>query len=233
MTNEKKLAYLDAMGIEVWRLRDKQEQKPHQPEIQIGAPITTIPHPKAPRNANNPGWDELAEKVSTCTLCELSQTRTHVVFGAGNAHADLMIIGEAPGANEDKQGKPFVGRAGTLLTNMLRAIGINREDIFITNILKCRPPGNRDPKPLEVELCTPYLKQQIAMIAPKLIVAVGRIAAHFLLNTDESMSKIRGKMHYYENIPLIATYHPAYLLRSPAQKAKAYDDLLKIQELVT
>ena len=145
-----------------------------------------------------------------------------------------MFIGEAPGANEDLQGEPFVGRAGMLLNAMLQAIGLNRSEIYIANILKCRPPENRDPTPEEVKLCTPYLQQQIAIIQPKILVAVGRIAAQFLLNTDEAMSKLRGKIFAYgeQKIPLLVTYHPAYLLRSPREKSKAYTDMLVLQNII-
>ena len=196
--------YLETMGIQIWQARESVSD-----------------------------WTSLEHKVKTCTLCDLHKTRKNVVFGVGNKDADLLIIGEAPGATEDAQGKPFVGRAGMLLDAMLLAIGLHRDDVFIANILKCRPPNNRDPSPHEVKLCTPYLKQQIALIKPKVILAVGRIAAHFLLNTDQSIGKLRGKVYHYgdQQIPLIVTYHPAYLLRSPREKSKAYEDLLKIQNL--
>jgi DNA polymerase len=205
--------YLQAMGIEVWQERGK-----------VGD--TTF----AGQDDNM--WQELKQQVADCALCGLEKTRTQTVFGVGNRQADLLIIGEAPGANEDKQGEPFVGRAGMLLNAMLHAIGLDRKDIYIANILKCRPPKNRDPLPREVELCTPYLQKQLALINPKLIVTVGRIAAHFLLNTKESMGKLRGKTFAYEGIPVVATYHPAYLLRSPREKAKSYQDFLRIKELL-
>ncbi|HBY56185.1 MAG TPA: uracil-DNA glycosylase, partial [Coxiellaceae bacterium] len=146
----------------------------------------------------------------------------------------VMFIGEAPGANEDLKGEPFVGRAGMLLNSMLRSIGLERTDVYIANILKCRPPNNRDPLPQEVKLCTPYLQQQIALIQPKVLIAVGRIAAQFLLNTMESMSKLRGNTYQYgeQKIPLLVTYHPAYLLRSPSEKRKAYVDFLLIKKMV-
>jgi uracil-DNA glycosylase len=149
------------------------------------------------------------------------------VFGAGNRDADWLIIGEAPGADEDRQGEPFVGRAGKLLTEMLFAAGFQRADVYIANILKCRPPANRDPSPDEVACCHAYLQQQIALIQPQLILAVGRIAAHNLLQTDCQLGRLRGKVHHYgdTNIPVIVTYHPAYLLRSPLEKRKVWNDL--------
>lgn len=172
-------------------------------------------------------WEQLQQQVSICTSCDLHTTRTQTVFGVGNQHAELMIIGEAPGFHEDQQGLPFVGRAGQLLTAMLQAIGYQRADVYIANILKCRPPNNRDPLPLEVQTCTPYLNQQIALLQPRLLLAVGRIAAHYLLGKKSSLESLRQQVHTYgtERIPLIVTYHPAYLLRNPADKKKAYLDL--------
>jgi uracil-DNA glycosylase family 4 len=177
-------------------------------------------------------WESLAQCVKDCTQCGLHQTRTQTVFGTGNQNARVMFIGEAPGAEEDRQGKPFVGRAGQLLTQMLRAIGFNRDEVFIANILKCRPPNNRDPQPAEVEKCTPFLRQQIAMIKPDVLIALGRISAHFLLDTTTSLSKLRGQVFRFNDTPLIVTYHPAYLLRTPADKVKAYEDLKKIREFL-
>ncbi|MDR1012322.1 MAG: uracil-DNA glycosylase [Coxiellaceae bacterium] len=179
---------------------------------------------------------DIKKQVTNCTLCSLHKTRTHVVFGVGNEHATVMFVGEAPGAKEDLQGEPFVGRAGVLLNEMLKVINLKRTDIYITNILKCRPPNNRDPSPQEVKFCTPYLQQQIYLIKPKLLVAVGRIAAQFLLNSTESMTCLRGNIFSYkiggDQIPLIITYHPAYLLRAPTEKRKAYDDFLLIKEMI-
>lgn len=173
------------------------------------------------------GWDSLRQRVTQCTACPLHQTRTQTVFGVGNEHARLMIIGEAPGFHEDQQGEPFVGRAGQLLTAMLKSMGFDRSDVFIANILKCRPPGNRDPQPDEVSTCTPFLEEQIALVNPQLLLAVGRIASHYLLKTKSSLESLRGKIHHYgkNGTPIIVTYHPAYLLRSPADKKKAYADL--------
>lgn len=179
--------------------------------------------------------DTIKQKVAVCKLCELHKTRTNTVFGTGNPQAEVVFIGEAPGANEDLQGEPFVGRAGLLLNAMLKSIGLSRDKIYIANILKCRPPNNRDPLPTEVGLCTPYLRQQIATIQPKLLVAVGRIAAQSLLNTTESMARLRGRSYEYgeTKIPLIVTYHPAYLLRSPGEKKKAYADFLMITKYLS
>ena len=164
-------------------------------------------------------------------LCELSQSRTNTVFGVGNPDADWMIIGEAPGAEEDRQGEPFVGRAGKLLDQMLFAVGLSRERVFIANILKCRPPNNRDPKADEAASCRDYLEQQIALIQPKIILAVGRIAAQNLLGSDEPVGRMRGRPHDLDGIPLVVTYHPAYLLRSPSQKQKSWHDLCLARRL--
>jgi uracil-DNA glycosylase family 4 len=173
-------------------------------------------------------WGQLNKTIRACTRCDLHQSRTQAVCGVGNATADWLIIGEAPGEDEDQQGEPFVGRAGQLLNEMLRAAGLTREQVFIANILKCRPPENRDPKLAEVEQCMPYLQQQIAMLQPRLILLVGGIAAHNLLQVDTPVGKLRGQVHHYgeDNIPVVVTYHPAYLLRSPGQKHKSWDDLM-------
>jgi uracil-DNA glycosylase family 4 len=173
-------------------------------------------------------WDELRRQVATCTQCSLHSSRTQGVFGVGNPQADWLVIGEAPGAEEDRRGEPFVGRAGQLLDAMLKAIGLSREtNVFIANVLKSRPPGNRDPKPEEVAACLPYLMRQIALLQPRLILAVGRIAAQNLLSTDQSLGRLRGKVYHFGelNTPLIVTYHPAYLLRTPGDKRKAWEDL--------
>jgi DNA polymerase len=222
--------YLETMGIQIWQSRELARNNSHSRECENPEKCLKMMDSRL-RGNDKFNWTELEQKVKACTLCELHKTRKNVVFGVGNKNADLLLIGEAPGATEDVQGKPFVGRAGQLLDAMLAAIGLHRDDVFIANILKCRPPNNRDPLPNEVKLCTPYLQQQIALIKPKVILAVGRIAAHFLLNTDQSMARLRGKLYKYgdQQIPLIVTYHPAYLLRSPQEKAKAYEDLLYIR----
>ncbi len=173
------------------------------------------------------GWIELKQAVPACTACGLHKSRTQTVFGVGDEQADWLFIGEAPGADEDRLGEPFVGQAGKLLDNMLAAIGLSREEnVYICNVLKCRPPGNRNPEPGEVASCSPHLLKQIALIQPKLIIAMGRFAAQTLLNSDASIASMRGKLHRYAGVPLIVTYHPAYLLRTLPDKAKAWEDLV-------
>ncbi len=221
-----KKQYLKEMGIDVWH--DKNKAKTAQ------AKALAISNASVKAQGVR-SLAEIRKEVGACTLCMLHKTRTNVVFGVGDEKAQAMFIGEAPGANEDLQGEPFVGRAGMLLNAMLKSIGLKRDDIYIANILKCRPPNNRDPLPEEVRLCTPYLQQQIALIQPKILIAVGRIAAQFLLNTMEAMSSLRGKTYQYgpQKIPLLVTYHPAYLLRSPSEKRKAYSDFLEIKKTLT
>ncbi|HKU45320.1 MAG TPA: uracil-DNA glycosylase, partial [Burkholderiales bacterium] len=200
------------MGLApLWRLRSR-------PATEVDAPPLGRP----------PGtWIEIKQAVPACTACGLHQGRTQTVFGVGDENADWMLIGEAPGAEEDRLGEPFVGQAGRLLDNMLAAIGLRRgENVYIANVLKCRPPGNRNPQPDEVAKCTPFLKQQIALVQPKLIVAMGRFAAQTLLSSDASIASMRGRVHRYEGVPLVVTYHPAYLLRTLPDKAKAWEDLL-------
>ena len=173
-------------------------------------------------------WEALRTEVLSCTKCSLHKTRIQGVVGVGPHRTDWMVIGEAPGAEEDRRGEPFVGRAGHLLDAMLHAIGLNRgTNVYIANVLKSRPPGNRDPKPDEVAACLPYLMRQIALLQPRLMLAVGRIAAQNLLSTDMPLGRLRGKVHHFGelNTPLIVTYHPAYLLRTPADKRKAWEDL--------
>jgi len=176
---------------------------------------------------------KLKEKADRCKLCpELARTRNKVVFGSGNIKADLVFVGEAPGAEEDKQGLPFVGRAGQLLTKMIEAMGLSRNDVFICNTLKCRPPGNRNPKPEEKRNCNSFLTGQLALIKPRLIVALGTHAAQSLLDTETPISKLRGSTHAYEGIDLICTFHPAYLLRNPGAKKDAWADLKKVMEML-
>ncbi|MDR6411564.1 uracil-DNA glycosylase family protein [Paraburkholderia terricola] len=171
-------------------------------------------------------WDALSERVAGCQRCRLCEKRTNTVFGVGDRNADWMLIGEAPGENEDRLGEPFVGQAGKLLDNMLRSLTLARDaNVYIANVIKCRPPGNRNPEPDEVARCEPYLQRQVALVKPKLIVALGRFAAQSLLKTDASISSLRGRVHEYEGVPVIVTYHPAYLLRSLPDKAKAWADL--------
>jgi uracil-DNA glycosylase len=233
-------AYLDALGIDRWVSRDAPvEAAPEIPVVRAETPLPAaaapavqapqVRAPLAPPVPLEPGidWGPLRERVAACTACDLCRTRTQTVFGVGNTRADWLIIGEAPGAEEDRQGEPFVGRAGQLLNAMLLAIGLPRETVFIANILKCRPPGNRDPKPEEVARCLPYLQAQIALLKPRMMLAVGRIAAQNLLATDAPLARLRGKLHRFgeADTPLVITYHPAYLLRTPADKRKAWEDL--------
>lgn len=200
-------------------------------------PVTTFEpattrEPVAAREAGF-DWPELRSRVAACTRCTLCNTRTQTVFGVGNQQAQWLIVGEAPGAEEDRQGEPFVGRAGQLLNSMLRAIGLAREQVYIANVLKCRPPGNRDPAPTEAAECLPFLEQQIALLRPKIMLAVGRIAAQNLLRTDMTLGGLRRQVHRFgaSQVPLVVTYHPAYLLRSPTEKRKAWEDLKFAREV--
>ena len=219
--------YLDAMGIEVWESRPTSSP----PVRQEVVPATKLPLSKpaiiSSIDASAMDWATLERTVAGCEMCPLHATRTQTVFGVGSHSAQWMVIGEAPGADEDRQGEPFVGRAGQLLTEMLRAAGFKRDDVYIANILKCRPPNNRDPRPDEVKSCSSYLLRQIELLQPKLILAVGRIAAQRLLNTDETIGRLRGNVYRFgsTSVPVVVTYHPAYLLRSPLQKRKSWADL--------
>ena len=225
----RQLAMLARMGVEVWQTRgaaranELSEDLPAESQpARLSAPART--DWPAPATLN---WTDLAACVAACQRCELHQGRTQTVFGVGDRAARWLVIGEAPGAEEDKRGEPFVGRAGALLNAMLAAIGLARETVYIANILKCRPPLNRDPKPTEVLACSAYLERQIALIQPTIILAVGRIAAQNLLKVDTPIGRMRGQLHHYgdRSIPVVVTYHPAYLLRSPGEKPKAWDDL--------
>jgi DNA polymerase len=184
------------------------------------------------------GWDALRARVVACTACELCRTRTQTVFGVGDPGARLLIVGEAPGAEEDRQGEPFVGPAGRLLDEMLRAIGLNREQVYICNILKCRPPNNADPTPAQAAACRPFIARQIALINPQLILAVGRVAAQNLLQVTTPLNRLRGQIHHCNTVdsgaslPVWVTYHPAYLLRSPQEKARAWEDLKMVRGLL-
>jgi DNA polymerase len=202
----------EELGIgPVWRLRETPPASPSPIQIP-GSPLST--------------WDRLADAVAHCTACKLHATRTQGVLGVGDRNADWLIIGEAPGADEDRLGEPFVGQAGKLLDAMLAAIGLERgENVYIANVLKSRPPGNRNPEPDEVAACRPFLLAQIELIQPKLILALGRFAAQSLLDTDEAISRLRGRVHQFQNVPLVVTYHPAYLLRNLPDKARAWEDL--------
>lgn len=207
------------MGIAVWREQGSQ----------AGSVADVIPV----NYENASDWQTLKSRVAVCTECTLHNSRTQTVFGVGDENADWMLIGEAPGSEEDKQGEPFVGRAGQLLNNMMKAVGLNRDKVYIANILKCRPPGNRDPKAEEVACCEQYLRQQINMIQPKLILALGRVAAQNLLKVTTPIGRMRGNQYEYgeTRIPVLVTYHPAYLLRSPREKHKSWQDLLTAKRI--
>ena len=215
--------YLHAMGIDVWTTRGAD-----------AAEVETAASDDDRHSCAELDWESLQKVVSTCHDCSLHQSRTQTVFGVGNHSADLMIVGEAPGAEEDRRGEPFVGRAGHLLDEMLRAVRLSRERVFIANILKCRPPNNRDPQVDESAACRRYLDRQIELVQPKLILAVGRIAAQQLLETEAPLGRLRGQKHYLgdKQIPLVVTYHPAYLLRSPTQKRKSWQDLQTAMDLM-
>jgi len=220
-------AYLAAIGIPVWVRRDGGRSNRESPIERSTSDESNVDDAAAQ-------WRSLASAVASCTACPLHRTRTQTVFGVGDQHASLLVIGEAPGADEDRQGEPFVGRAGQLLNAMLRAIRLAREEVYIANVLKCRPPNNRDPKPEEAAACSAYLERQIELIQPRAILAVGRIAAQWLLQSDRPIGRLRGAAHSYgtRGIPLVATYHPAYLLRSPQAKAKAWQDLVLVSRLL-
>jgi DNA polymerase len=210
-------AALELLGIERWQLRAAATAT--VPAIAVRAPAVHMPGPDS--------WEALYAEVAACTACPLHATRTRPVFGVGDREAEWLVIGEAPGAEEDRQGEPFVGRAGGLLNAMLLAVGLRREQVYIANILKSRPPNNRDPGAQEVASCLPFLLRQIALLRPRIILVVGRIAAQNLLGTDAPIGRLRGQLHHFGpgRIPLVVTYHPAYLLRSPSEKRKAWEDL--------
>ncbi len=243
---------LAAMGIRLWQRRpdrlpwpsgqemptegpskpDEPSASPTEPE-EIG--VEAPPHPTSQEvPVSQLDWEALQARVAACTACaELVANRTQTVFGVGVRDADAMVVGEAPGADEDRLGEPFVGRAGKLLDAMLAAIGLSRrENCYIANILKCRPPNNRDPRPEEVANCLPYLERQIELVAPRALLAVGRIAAQNLLGVTTPIGRLRGKVHDYRGIPVVVTYHPAYLLRSPLEKRKAWEDLKRYRKLL-
>jgi DNA polymerase len=227
--------YLRALGIESWSLRG------------AAAPAATsdagVAEP-APKYVSVPAvpsdWEPLQAAVAACRACRLCEARTQTVFGAGARQAPLMVVGEGPGADEDAQGDPFVGRAGKLLDEMLRSIGRSRREsapeqaVYIANVVKCRPPANREPAEDEAEACRGFLEQQLRLVKPKLIVALGRVAAQRLLVTDAALSKLRGQMHTWgpAATPLMVTYHPAYLLRSPGEKAKSWEDLKRVHQFL-
>ncbi|MHB9117519.1 MAG: uracil-DNA glycosylase [Burkholderiales bacterium] len=224
--------FLQEMGLgPVWRRRQVKAAPAEVEPEPAAAPVETLE--TVPPVAASPamgvsqlGWAELKSRVSECALCGLHSTRKQAVFGVGDERADWLFVGEAPGEEEDAKGEPFVGQAGRLLDNMLKSIGLQRgRQVYIANVLKCRPPGNRNPGPDEVACCKPYLQRQIELIQPKLIVTLGKFAAQTLLGQEASIASLRGTVHDYRGIPLVATYHPAYLLRKLTEKARAWEDL--------
>jgi len=249
MDSSARRQYLEAIGIDLWVARGSAAAEASGIESAAtatasaattaeSAATATESAPGASAPARGPGavppaataalWEALREEVRTCRKCALHSTRTQGVLGVGPTRADWLVIGEAPGAEEDRRGEPFVGAAGQLLDAMLRAIGLDRKsNVYIANVLKSRPPGNRDPRPEEVAACLPYLVRQIALLEPRIMLAVGRIAAQNLLATDAPLGRLRGRAHYFgeRNTPLVVTYHPAYLLRTPGDKRKAWEDL--------
>lgn len=222
-SEQQRRAYLKALGIDVWVPND-------QPSLGCDADVVAAAS-VCDGEVGSLGWTDLATRVAACRNCALHKSRTQTVFGVGSQSADWLIIGEAPGAEEDRRGEPFVGRAGQLLDEMLRAAGQSREQVFIANVLKCRPPNNRDPEASEAQACRGYLERQIELLQPKIILAVGRVAAQTLLATDTPVGRLRGKLHRLGDIPLVVTYHPAYLLRSPTQKRKSWQDLCMAMEV--
>jgi len=229
----RKAQYLEALGIDVWRSRSAAGVT--APAAPAAPAARAAPAASEVRAAPDEGWEALRAAVRDCTQCSLHRTRTQSVFGVGDPRAEWLVIGEAPGAEEDRRGEPFVGRAGQLLDAMLAAIGLARgRNVYIANVLKSRPPGNRDPKPEEVASCLPYLARQIELIRPVLILAVGRIAAQNLLATDLPLGRLRGRVHSFGplNSPLVVTYHPAYLLRnqSLSEKRRVWEDMLQVME---
>lgn len=240
MTSRREL-FLEEMGLTpLWRLKTRATQAQSAAAEDASMPAAAVPaiaarpaskqatsgtEDRAGRIARM-DWDELKAAVAGCTACGLRKTCTQTVFGVGDEHADWLLVGEAPGAEEDARGEPFVGQAGRLLDGMLAAIELKRgKDVYIANVLKCRPPGNRNPEHAEVAQCAPFLARQLELIRPKLILAMGRFACQTLLATDASIASLRGRLHRYHGVPLIVTYHPAYLLRTLPDKAKAWEDL--------
>jgi DNA polymerase len=234
---------LREMGIRLWHPPPSESDA--AVSIQEAVVVETAERPSAVVAATPSlgdfatlGWDELREAVVACTACGLCKGRRQTVFGVGHQRAHWMIVGEAPGEQEDIQGEPFVGKSGQLLDNMLRAIGLGRAElqgvesdaaaarqVYIANTIKCRPPGNRNPEPDELARCEPFLIRQLQLVQPKIILAMGRFAVQSLLRSSDPIGRLRGRVHQYQGVPLIVTYHPAYLLRNPEEKAKAWDDL--------
>ena len=257
---ERQQAMLQEMGIRVWAAapvdvvaevvsvadaaveRVGARVRGHDEVVAVAAPASAPAREPVvtlrPTGVAAMGWDELRAAVSSCRACTLCERRTQTVFGVGHPQAQWMLIGEAPGEQEDRQGEPFVGKAGQLLDNMLRAVGLTRSDapaheqVYIANVLKCRPPQNRNPEPQEVAQCEPYLLRQIALVQPKLILAMGRFAVQSLLKTGEPIGRLRGRVHEVQGVPVVVTYHPAYLLRNPLDKARSWEDLCLAREVL-
>jgi uracil-DNA glycosylase family 4 len=251
LLDERQQAMLQEMGVRSFHshshpggIDDTPPVPPRQaggkPAMAAGGEVRT-PVAKASQTALEPSapgielmeWDELAQAVAQCRACGLCNGRRNTVFGTGDRQADWLIVGEAPGENEDLQGEPFVGQAGMLLDNMLKALGLNRrQKVYIANVLKCRPPGNRNPEPNEVAQCEPFLRRQVELLQPRIILAMGRFAVQALLQSSEPIGKLRGQVHRYNGVPVVVTYHPAYLLRNLPEKAKAWADLCLAQEVL-
>jgi len=266
--SERQALMLEEMGIRVWTRAEvaapveaEAVPEPAPAPVQARAPAPApAPAPRAlaavpPAPARSPAievvargdrptgtetmdWPALREAVAGCTACGLCQGRTQTVFGVGNERAHWMVVGEAPGEQEDRQGEPFVGKSGQLLDNMLRALGLTRDEagperqVYIANTVKCRPPGNRNPEPQELAQCEPFLMRQIALVQPRVILAMGRFAVQSLLRSNEPIGRLRGRVHRYQGVPLVVTYHPAYLLRNPEDKGRAWDDLCLAREVL-
>jgi uracil-DNA glycosylase len=235
---ERQRAMLEEMGVRLWLppdtgpLRDPVDPpRPPAERVEVTAAAAPRMGGDRPTGVEAMDWAALREAVVNCTACKLCQGRRQTVFGVGHARAHWMVVGEAPGEQEDRQGEPFVGKSGQLLDNMLRAIGLTRNEadearqVYIANTVKCRPPGNRNPEPEELAQCEPFLIRQVELVKPRIILAMGRFAVQSLLRSNEPIGRLRGRVHRYQGVPLIVTYHPAYLLRNPQDKAKAWDDL--------
>lgn len=241
MTPEQQRQYLKHMGVPVWVRRHQPEPEAVAPEVirevQAEVPVAVEAAPPAvpPSTSTDLDWPALQTAVAGCHACGLHQYRSNTVFGVGDPSARWMIVGEGPGADEDQQGEPFVGRAGQLLNAMIKACGAERAQVYIANVVKCRPPENRNPLPQEVASCIGYLQRQIELVQPQLILAVGKVAAQTLLQSEEPIGRLRGQVYQYgeQAIPLVVTYHPAYLLRKPTEKAKAWDDLKQALRIIT
>lgn len=226
-----RVQYYRELGVHDFYRREIPPYMAEAPNGETMALTKEVPTPTAIHGERAVALRAIRDEIGDCTRCPLhKQGRKQIVFGVGNPHADIMFIGEAPGADEDEQGEPFVGRAGQLLTNMIKAMGITREDVYIANVIKCRPPGNRTPEPAECSVCSPFLLKQIDVIRPKAIVALGAVAAKTLLAVNQTMAEMRGQWHDFRGYPLLVTYHPAYLLRDPRQKVHAWHDLQMVMQ---